>query len=234
MRHLRGNIPCVVDVETTPYEIWQVGCVPLDPSFAKLKEASHFELIIRPEQPERCDRQIMRLSKAEFNRVLDAGDDAVTAAAKFQEYAGRLLKRFCGPGCKILPIGQNWAFDCGKLQMWLGPDVFDDLFHPWYRDPMVVAQFLNDVAFQDVEGVYGNPPFDYANLRYLAERYAVVNMKAHDALQDCMTTAKVYKRMVETCAGEFINCQEGAVLFKWLFEMVSDKCLEESQPPSGT
>lgn len=223
MKHLRGNLICVIDVETTPYEIWQVSCIPLDPSFKPVKGSTHFEVKIRPVNRDKCDRQIMGLNKKEFERVFKFPETHETAVDLFHRYCRSALKRYAGPETKILPLGQNWAFDAGKLQMWLGPEVFDDLFHPWYRDPMVVAQFLNDVAFQDVEGPFKKEPFKFANLKHLAEKYKVVNLKAHDALQDAATTYKVYEAMVKACTGDFPRAEGAAVMFKWLFDLVNER-----------
>jgi DNA polymerase III epsilon subunit-like protein len=229
MKHLKNNLLCVIDVETTPHEIWQIAAIPLNPAFRPLEGCRHFEVVIRPEFPEKCDRQIMRMKKHELEHIKKARETHDTAVDLFHKYCTEIIDKYAGREAKILPVGQNWAFDCGKLQMWLGDEVFADLFHPWYRDPMVIAQFLNDVAFLDVEGTFKEPPFLYANLNYLTKKYRVVNHKAHDALQDAQATFKVYEAMVKACVADFPRAEGAAVLFKWLFELVnkrSGRCLK--------
>jgi DNA polymerase III alpha subunit (gram-positive type) len=229
MKHLKNNLMCVIDVETTPYEIWQVAVIPLNPAFEPIQGCTPFEVIIRPEHPEKCDRRIMRMKKDELERIKKARETHDTAVDLFHSYCRSAVQKYAGGEAKILPIGQNWAYDCGKLQMWLGDDAFEDMFHPCYRDPMVVAQFLNDVSFLDVEGLHKKAPFEFANLRYLTNKFSVVNHKAHDALQDSQATVKVYHEMVKMAAGDFTGMQETGLLFKWLFDLVNERnglCLD--------
>ena len=59
---------------------------------------------------------------------------------------------------------------------------------------MSTALFFNDLADHHVEQI----PFPKVNLRFVATRLRLEmdEGKFHDALYDCITTAKVYKRML--------------------------------------
>ena len=58
---------------------------------------------------------------------------------------------------------------------------------------MVAAHFLNDVAAFNSEEF----PFPKQSLKYLCSQLGIENKFAHDAMQDCLATAKVWKRMVK-------------------------------------
>ena len=74
---------------------------------------------------------------------------------------------------------------------------FDSFFHPWYRDTLVSAQLLNDKYAMDPNCVLDHKvPFPKSNLTYLCACLKIKNLKPHDALQDALATAEVYRKMV--------------------------------------
>jgi DNA polymerase III epsilon subunit-like protein len=220
VQHFRGNIVAVIDTETTPLEIWQMSVIPLTSEFKPHPKATELAFEMRPNFPDACDRQVMRLSESEFSAILNLGTDQMDGKTIFLEYVAYLRKKFGNESTKILPMGQNWAFDCGKIKDWLGDEIYFDTFFPWYRDPMVIATFLNDVAGFDVTGRFETAPFPKANLDFLAKTYNIVNLKAHDALQDSLTTAKVYRSLVQAASGDYPKIEDAARLAFWVLKML--------------
>jgi len=88
---------------------------------------------------------------------------------------------------------QNYNFDLGFIKNWLGPATYDEYFHGHYRDTMTTALYLNDRAAAHGEQV----KFARVGLGPLANKFNIENKSAHDALQDCVVTAAVYKKLCQ-------------------------------------
>lgn len=191
--HIGENRLCVVDVETTPHEIWQLTAIPSTRDFKPMEP--FLKLQIRPEFPEKCDRQIMRMSQNEFDAVLRTPMQHDEARHVFDKWYNKLnTEGILGYGGRILPIAQNSPFDRFMVGQWLGVPRMEECFHPWHRCPMSFAQMINDV--QLLREPDQAPPYPTSNLKVLAAAMGVENKKAHDATQDCLTTLEVYRRML--------------------------------------
>ena len=93
---------------------------------------------------------------------------------------------------KICPLAQNWPFDLSFIKEWLGRLNFEHLFHFYYRDTMAAAIWDSDLANFKGEKIL----FTEYGLRFLGNKLKVHNEKPHDALQDSITTAECYRRML--------------------------------------
>ena len=91
-------------------------------------------------------------------------------------------------------MAQNWPFDRSFLIEWLGNASYEHLFSPLYRDTMTIAIFHSDLCDFRSDKV----KFVQYNLQYLCQKLGVINQKQHDALQDCIATAEVYRRLLQT------------------------------------
>ena len=197
MRHWSGNRLAVVDCETTcagqDAEIWQFTVICSDDGSQPLQP--FLELTIRPEHPERCDRQLMRLSEDELAAVKNAPLDHEQAAkrleSRFREWQN---ENFFGVENRLLPLAQNWMFDRDQIIKWIGQTQFEIYFHVWYRDPMMFAMVLNDMWTAACE--VDQKRYERANNDYLAGYHKVSNEKAHDSTSDCLTTLEIYRRMI--------------------------------------
>ena len=78
------------------------------------------------------------------------------------------------------------------MQNWVGDDNYKQFFDYQHRDTMVSANFLNDRALFHGEKI----PFPKLNLTSLCSSLNVDYQNAHDALQDCLATAEVYRRLL--------------------------------------
>lgn len=195
MKHLNGNILCVIDTETTGtkprfHEIIQVAIILLDKDLNIVKTPLPFAMDLMPQKPENIDMEAMEVTRSDLNTVLTSGMDPYTAADLLVEWVGKLG---LAPNKKLCPIAHNWPFDREFLIDWLGQKTFEILFHPWYRDTMTMALYDNDRAD------WGNEQFPYpkCNLAFLCSQLKVERMRKHNALDDAVATAEVYKRMIK-------------------------------------
>src|SRR5690606_26448898 len=97
------------------------------------------------------------------------------------------------------PLAQNWPFDQGFLRAWLGNSLFDQVFHPHYRDLIPLFQFVNDLHY--VKG--GDVHYRRVNLTELCNLFGLERRTSHDALNDALATAEVYKRALSKYSGGF-------------------------------
>ena len=194
LRHLNGNCLCAIDVETTGlkpghHEIYQVALLPLDPDLKPRKDIIPFYQDLQILYPDRIDKRAVKMNRLEFARKQQRAIDPFTAADLLDTWFDNLklpiYKRMC-------PLAQNWPFDRSFLTAWLGIQSFEHLFSPWYRDTMVVSQCHSDLMDLRSEHIV----FPEHNLAFLSQKLGIKNLKTHDALQDCVTTAEVYRRLL--------------------------------------
>lgn len=191
--NLNGNPLAVVDVETTGrvagfHEIIQISIVPLtiDLEIANVQPFYHN---IKPNFPDRADE------RAGFVHGLNL-DDLIINAPSQKRVLDYLLEWFSalplGHSRRLTPIAHNWGFERGFLTSWLGPDLLNSIFHPYARDTMVYGLMLNDRA-----AMMGKPePFPHVNLTSMCSQFGIELENAHDALADCVATAKLYASLM--------------------------------------
>lgn len=201
--HLNGNLLCAIDVETTGetvghHEIWQIAILPLDANIKPLTTIMPFYLELKLRRPENIDHKAIKVGRLDFARFQLRAIDSMKAVDLFEDWFERLELPL---GRKIVPLAQNWVFDRGFVEEWMGPAHFQRYVHFHYRDTMSTALFMNDRADAFNEKV----PFPKVGMEYLCNIFRVKNAKAHDALQDCVATAEVYRRMLTMYVPMFPN-----------------------------
>jgi len=208
MIHFNGNRLAAVDVETTGtrcghHDIIQVCVLLLTNDCLPDPDVDPFYLLLKPKRPENVDKAAMTVSRLDFAKIMQQGIDPWDAAEMFDDWFVALQndtprrKAKLPINKKLLPLAQNWVFDRGFMIDWLGETTYDSFFHPWYRDPMAVAQYLNDSYACNPNCILPHKvPFPKSNLAYLCSQLKVINEKSHDALQDCIATAAVYRKMM--------------------------------------
>ena len=194
MYHLNGNILCAVDVETTGFipgfhDMWQIAVLPLDGEIQPSKNTMPFYMNMQVKRPENISKKAIKIANIDFYTAQKRAVDPWTAADMFDEWFQALKLPIYK---KICPLASNWPFDRAFIIDWLGNETFQQLFHPHYRDTMVAALYDNDIANHRADKV----EYHHVSLSALAHKMDVVNAKAHDALQDCITTAEVYRRLI--------------------------------------
>lgn len=203
MQHLNGNVLCAIDCETTGLdpsvdELIQICILPLNNRIEPIRTIMPFYIEIKPEHPERINKDAMSVNMMDIATIMDRGHDRFKAIDLLIAWIDRLGLSYTKYGTrkKLTPLGQNYQFDKGFIQGWLGFKQYEELFHYHYRDTMIAANYLNDRAsfLQPGESV----PFSKCSLQWLSKKLGVESDRAHDSLQDCLTTAAVYKKLLTT------------------------------------
>lgn len=199
MQHLNGDVVCVIDTETTGldpliHEMVQICILPLDHQLKPVKSVMPFYIEVKPEHPERAQKEALAVNKLDLATIVNRGHDRMKAIDMLVDWIDKLGLPYTkyGNRKKIMPLGQNYQFDKGFIQAWLGCEQYNELFHYHYRDTMITAQYLNDRAAFRVEPI----PFPKSSLGSLASKLGVQIDNAHDALQDCLATAEVYRKLM--------------------------------------
>lgn len=191
----KGHLLAAVDVETTgldpkKHDIIQLAIVPLNEQIQPNKSYLPVNFLLKPLRPENVEPRAFQVNKLKLADLMVTGLDPFQAADLLEEWFERLRLPI---GKKLIPLGQNYTFDQGFLREWLGALTYDHIFHYHYKDTMITAGFLKDRAV--MHGAI--PPFDSISLTSIANKLGVETTKSHDALNDCLTTAECYRRMLK-------------------------------------
>jgi DNA polymerase III epsilon subunit-like protein len=203
--HLNGNVMCSIDTETTGldctfHELIQIAVLPLTDSFEVDDRIDPFVCLMKPDYPDRWDPKAASVNGL-FEKANKHGLDRGIAFDLFKGWFREVLKipeTMSPPYTKqIAPLAQNWTFDYGFINAWMGEDLdgrpfLDDFItrrEP--RDTKIVCAYLNDLAYMNNERC----PFPRYSLGALCDRLCIPHPNKHDALGDAEATAKVYQRL---------------------------------------
>lgn len=186
----RGNMFAAVDVETTgldclKHDIWQIAVVPLDGNLDPIGK------------PFVCEMQPSRLANIDRLAVSDHRREQIMLCPVSAEMALDSLclwfeKLNLPVQKKLIPVAHNWVFDRSFLYNWMGT-LFDSIFHPHPRDTMILAGMLNDLHhWRGAERV-----FNSLALPNVCKDLGIENNNPHDALNDALAAAAVYKRLLQ-------------------------------------
>ena len=192
MMNLNGNLLAALDLETTGlidgyHDIVQVAIVPLDNNLDPL-DSPPFYMNIKPDHPERADPEAMAVNGLDLAE-LAMEPDCWQVADYFDEWFERLNLPLHK---KLIYLTQNAPFDIPFTKHWLGVQGFEKYFHRRGRDTMFMALGLNDQAVWKNRAV----PFSRVGLKALCETLGIPLDNHHDALADCIATAKVYRELL--------------------------------------
>ena len=192
--HWNNHLMCAVDVETTgldadKHEIWQIAIVPLKSDLTIRKDIPPFYMDLQPQKPpETFEPQAIRMNKEKVLKAIERGIDPYKAADYFDDWFQKLNLPMYK---KILPLAHNWPFENRFLHAWLGSFNMDQFFFG-YRDTMVLANVINDIADMRNEPW----PFAKVSLGYMCSTLKIENLDPHDALGDAVACAEVYRTLV--------------------------------------
>lgn len=202
MQHWNGHQVCAIDTETTGlddkwHEMWQLCILPLDSNFEPRQDVTPFYIEMCPQHPERIPwgEPFMRAMSEKIEHATLHGFQPDVAYDLFMQWFDKLGLPYTRGGFrkKIIPLGHNYAFDRGFISNWLTAGIYNEHFDYHYKDTMIAAGFLNDIAAMHAEVV----PYSKIKLSWLAYKMGIEHKDsdAHDALQDAIVTAKVYKAL---------------------------------------
>lgn len=179
------------DVETTGFtagfhEIVEVAFVISDSDLNITDE--HFYMRIRPEYPERCVPEAMRVHGISLEE-LDKWPPANVVLDMFEHWFEGLKLPL---NKKLTPIAQNWSMECKFYDAWMGEELMRKYFS-LPRDTLRIAAWMNDRACFRCEPL----PFpESCKLSQLCERLGVSYDNSHNALADSIATVKLYKELL--------------------------------------
>jgi DNA polymerase III epsilon subunit-like protein len=186
-----GSILAAVDIETTGLtpgynEVVQLCILPLGPN---LDPNGHpFYTNIRPEHPERhCDdaKRTHGIGDADLRLAPDR-TSVEDSLISWKESLGLPNRR------RVIPVCHNALFDIPFLKGWLGHEFYHEIFHFLHRDTMQMGLTLNDMAAYKCQKC----PFSSVALKSMCTRLGVPLHEHHDALADCVATAKLYREIL--------------------------------------
>lgn len=198
MIHLNGHLLCAVDVETTgtdfaEHEIFQVGILPLNSNFEPLRTIEPFYINMKPWRLDNIDYRALKVTKKRLAQLLQFSFDPHSAMDMLEEWYYRLdLPVTAYQSKKIMPLWSNGSFDKTFLQKWLGIELYNHFFYFHERDTQTLALAINDRYYHHAEDI----PFTRVGLSNLAAHFGIAQLNAHDALDDCVTTAEVYRKLM--------------------------------------
>jgi len=198
--HWFGHRLAAVDVETTGldpmyHEIVQLAILPLDGDIRPLKGVMPFQIFIKPEFPERINKDAMRVNNITIEKLLTVGVDRDTAIDQLITWKKKLGLGHTQGGFerRLMPLAHNWPFDYSFLTALLGPTQFGEIFHPHYRDTLCVTEHVND---DDIYHGVRPQPYRHLKLTQLCTDLGIEYKNQHDALGDCVAVAELYRRIL--------------------------------------
>ena len=189
-----NNLLCVLDLETTGlvcgyHEIVQVAILPLDSDLKPHASLPAFYREMKPKHPERASKKAMRVNGLSLEKLSFAPSQEEVADDFHDWWAALKLP----VGKKIIPLTQNGPFDIPRSKLWLGEALYDTSFTRRGRDTMFSALLINDRAAWRGQSI----PFPSVGLKALCKYFGIDIEGHHDALADCIATAKVYKELLK-------------------------------------
>jgi len=187
-----ANVLAPLDIETTGntagyHEIIQIAIVPLDDDLNQM-DVSPFYMNIRPEHPERAQKDATRAHGISLDRL--------EHCPRKDQVADTLEEWFVNLNLpmdkRLIFLTQNGLFDIPFIKHWLGNVAFDRYFCWIGRDTMHFACGLNDQAAFKCQPV----PFTGVGLKPLANKLGIELSNHHNALADAIATGKVYKELL--------------------------------------
>lgn len=203
--HLQGSQLVAIDCETTGldpnlHEIYQIAIVALDYNYLPRKDVRPLNLSMRIENPDTINYNELGqigVSREKLQLHITHGTDQMTGLDAFIEWTEKLE---LPPNRRLCPLAQNWPHDRQFLINWMGLTMFNDHFHPHYRDLIPAFQLINDLMYTKGNDVL----YKQVNLSALCRLFEIEVVAKHNALSDAVATAEVYRRVLNKFARSFV------------------------------
>lgn len=195
------NLMCAIDTETTGldpnfHEMIEISIVPIDSYFNVRQDVIPFDILIKPDYPERIDKAAMKKNKIELDKIMEIGYDNIKAMDMFIEWAEALPFRYTRGGNrkKILPLVFNGlAFDIPFIKQWLTLDLYNEYFTYQVRDIYAIVQFISDSQ----DWANDRQTFNHFDLDSMCKKMCIEFDKSHRALDDAVKLPKLYRKLLE-------------------------------------
>jgi len=187
----------VYDIETTGLdpsagaEIVQIGAIALKYGDYEFHDAGSFEVLIKPEHPEKADENALRVIGDDlWQRALSEGVHPKTGLRKFYRYLE-----------DVNWSGKYWG---APVRVGFNNNSFDDKFiEYWMRHHKIIGQKRDDApwAYFSLDtyplmfSIFGRDNLKNNKLDTFAEMLGMArSSETHDAMEDVMITAKMFQR----------------------------------------
>jgi DNA polymerase III epsilon subunit-like protein len=191
-------------------EMIQLGAAVFD---SKFKAVSVFSSLILPTYLNELDGFALEKNKIAIDSLQKA-PTAVEVRNSFYSW----IKSLGGDSEKLFPLGHNYAFDKGFLELFFGKENYQELFYYKHRDSFAFAQGLVDSGSLSLVQ-------EDLSLENLSKYFGFLH-DAHDALGDVYATLNVYKRLTKISSNNEVpvcdNCGEPLLYSK---EGTCDRCM---------
>jgi len=198
IQSMNGNILTAVDVETSGVwagynEIIQIAAVPLNHHFEPHPDMRPFYLNIKPDYFDRIEKEAVAKHRINPEDLKECPSQDRSVELFYEWFKGLKLPF----GKRLVPLAHNFAFERGFLTYWQGVEGMQDVWQSHPRDTMTLAATINDLYVWHGR----KQPFKYLNLVSLCKMFDIELDNAHDALADCLATAKLYAALMRFMGG---------------------------------
>jgi len=144
---------------------------------------------MKPDFPERVEKKAMQVNGLSLETIMSTSPTQEKAADYLREW---FRSNFNTVGKRLMPLTQNGEFDISHIKKWLGLDLYQEIFSSKIRDLMYFATSLNDKAAWNCQPI----PFPEVGLKPICNQLGIEFTEHHDALADCIATAKAYRELL--------------------------------------
>jgi len=156
-----------IDLETTGLidgynEIISISCIAVN---EKREIVTQMHAEMKPMHPQRIDDESLKINGYTKEQIMEFPPPAA-ARSSFMIWCEHALE-----GNKIRALAHNWAFDKAFIKLWLGDELFNELFHYHFEDSMVTARYLKRCGLIPKELSTSLVPMcDHFNIPFKAHR----------------------------------------------------------------
>jgi DNA polymerase III epsilon subunit-like protein len=178
----------VIDTETTGlvagvHEIVQIAVIPLS---EQLEPMGRFVSYIKPMRPQSADPKAFEVNHLTLEGLATQPTPSQVRGAL------KDWKDNCYGDVKFIPLGHNYAgFDKGFIQLFLGTELYNNMLSYHCEDTMILARAMKRAGVLSVEN---------CSLDGLTAFFGIERRVCHDAFEDAMATAKLYKELLKILA----------------------------------
>lgn len=193
MIHLNSNLLCAVAIQTTgpdaqKHELLEIAVIPLNEKCEIKKKGLPFNVMIKPEYPQRAEYNI---PNDYLMHVCKVGFDKYDAADLFEKWFYKLELK---DNKRIMVLAHDWAFKRDFIKEWLQPTAFSTCFDTRYRDTQAIGLFYNDYFDRLAEPC----PFPKVALSYMSAMRRIDYNKINNVIDECDTVVKLYRNLIGT------------------------------------
>ncbi len=181
MKHWRKSIVCSIWLQTTGnepglHDVIQACILPITHTWKMDKRSVPFFCDL---QPKRVGQYETKTPRSRLRKAALDGLDPFGAVEMFETWVEEKFK-----GEKILPLSYNWPLTKRFLIDWMQPKTVDLYFSNSYRDPLAIANYVNDRLDYRTEPLKYN---DERSFRILCTKHEIGVMAESDEFQqDCL------------------------------------------------